>query len=175
MPAMLTASCVHNLQKAHDKIHLETAHSVLNLLARQEVKHMCITGGEPTLIRNDFIDILTRCTTEHPESSLQILTNGQTLHDFEFAKQCLELSTPKTCFCVSMHGDTPLTHDLIVRRKHAFSKVHSSLYNLSKLNVGIEIRFVVSKLNYTRLPGLADFFFRTYPFVHHFAIMGLLK
>jgi len=160
-------------QKPHDKIHIDTARSVLDLLVGQKVEHMCITGGEPTIIKDNFLEIIARCTTEHPDASLQILTNGQTLNEFEFAKRCAELSTPKTCYCVSMHGDTPLTHDLIVRRDNAFSKVHSSLYNLSKLNVGIEVRFVVSKLNYTRLPGLAEFFFRTYPFVHHFAIMGL--
>lgn len=160
-------------QKNHNKIHYETACFVMDLLVGQYVSHMCITGGEPTLVKNDFLSILKRCTTEHPDASLQILTNGQTLSDFMFAKRCAELSTSNTCYCVSMHGDTSLTHDLIVRREHAFNNVHQTLYNLSKLNVNIEIRFVVSKLNYTRLPILADFFFRTYPFVHHFAIMGL--
>ena len=175
----LTDSCNVNClmcpqpQKPHDKTHVKVAHKILDLLRDKRVSHMCITGGEPTIIKKDFLQFLGRCTSEHPNASLNILTNGQSLHDFDFAKECALRSSSKTCYCISMHGDTPLTHDKIVRKKGAFKNVHSSLYNLSKLHVGIEIRFVISKINYMRLPNLADFFFRTYPFVHHFAIMGL--
>jgi His-Xaa-Ser system radical SAM maturase HxsC len=175
----LTDSCNLNClmcpqpQKPHDKKHIETANRILDLLNNKTVSHICITGGEPTLVKKDFLRILTRCSSEHPKSYLDILTNGQTLHDFDFAKECALKSSSGTCFCLSMHGDTPITHDKIVQNDGAFRNVHSSLYNLSKLNVEIEIRFVISKMNYMRLPNLADFFFRTYPFVHHFAIMGL--
>lgn len=160
-------------QKAHDKENVTAAHRILDLLRGQNVSSICITGGEPTLLKNDFLSILKRCTDEHPYAHINILTNGQALHDFEYAKQCALNSSIHTCFCVSMHGDNKIIHDRIVQKNGAFHNVHSTLYNLSKLKVGIEIRFVVSKLNYMRLPNLPDFFFRSYPFVHHFAIMGL--
>jgi His-Xaa-Ser system radical SAM maturase HxsC len=160
-------------QKPHNKIHLKVAHRILDLLSREELSHMCITGGEPTLLKDDFLKILERCTSEHPRAYINILTNGQTLSNLDFAKQCAIRSSHGTCYCVSMHGDSPVTHDKIVQKNGAFGNVHRSLYNLSKLNVGIEVRFVISKINYKRLPNLADFFFRSYPFVHHFALMGL--
>lgn len=160
-------------KKPHNKKHLEAAHRILDLLSGKNVSHMCITGGEPTLLQNDFLKILERCTSEHPQAHLNILTNGQTLNNFDFAKQCALKSSFKTCYCISLHGDTPVTHDKIVQKEGAFRSVHSSLYNLSKLNVGIEVRFVISKMNYKRLLNLADFFFRSYPFVHHYALMGL--
>jgi len=159
--------------KPHDKKHIKTANRVLDLIQSSNVKCMCITGGEPTLPRQDFLSILGRCTSEHPDASLNILTNGQTLSNFDFAKECALRSSRKTCYCISMHGDTSVTHDRITRTDGAFRNVHNSLYNLSRLGVGIEVRFVVSKQNYSRLPNLAETWFRTYPFVHHFAIMGL--
>lgn len=159
--------------KPHNKNHVIVAHKVLDLLYKNKVSHICITGGEPTIVKKDFLNILTRCSNEHPDSYINILTNGQTLSDFDFAKKCAIRSSLKTCYCISLHGDTPCSHDKIVKKNGAFKNVHSALFNLSKLNVGIELRFVISKMNYKRLPNLADFLFRTYPFVHHFAIMGL--
>jgi len=159
--------------KKHSPAHLETANRVLDLIKGEEVPAICITGGEPTLLGKDFIRILRRCTSEHPEAQIDILTNGQTFSDFDFAKSVAEVCGQRARLCISLHADCDELHDAIVQTKGAFRKTHHGLFNLARLQCNIELRFVVSRLNYTRLPYLADSMFRTYPFVSHVAIMGL--
>lgn len=159
--------------KKHNPAHLETANRVLDLLEGEQLPAICITGGEPTLLGKDFVRIVRRCTSEHPESQVDILTNGQTFSDFDFAKSVAEACGQGARLCISLHADCDELHDSIVQSKGAFRKTHSGLFNLARLQCNIEVRFVVSRLNYGRLPYLADTMFRTYPFVSHVAIMGL--
>lgn len=159
--------------KKHDPFHAEIAGKILNFLQQDEVNNICITGGEPTLLGKNFVSLLNRCVTEHPDSMVEVLTNGQTLANFDFVKQIAGVATHNVRFCVSLHADLDDLHDGIVRTNGAFHRVHSGLFNLARFGLSTEIRFVVCKDNYGRLPKLPEFFFRTYPFVEHFVIMGL--
>lgn len=159
--------------KAHDPFHIEVAGKILDLLQQDEVSNICITGGEPTLLGKKFVSLLNRCVTEHPGATIEVLTNGQTLANFDFVKQLAGVATHNVRFCVSLHADVDELHDEIVQTDGAFHRVHSGLFNLARFGLRTEVRFVVCKDNYVRLPKLPEFFFRTYPFVEHFAIMGL--
>lgn len=159
--------------KEHDPVHAENAHAILDLLRTEKISSICITGGEPTLLGINFIKILKRCVVEHPESQIEVLTNGQSLESFELVKMIANACSPNVRFCVSLHADTDDVHDKIVRKHGAFWRTHKGLFNLARFGINTEIRFVVNKFNVTRLPSLADFIFRTYPFVCHLAVMGL--
>lgn len=159
--------------RKHDPIHEKNAHKILDLLRTEKLPSICITGGEPTLLGKKFIQLLSRCVVEHPESQIEVLTNGQPLKNFELVKDIAGICTPNVRFCVSLHADTDELHDNIVQRDGAFERTHKALFNLARFGISTEIRFVVSKLNFFRLPALADFIFRTYPFISHLAVMGL--
>lgn len=47
------------------------------------------------------------------------------------------------------------------------------LYNLGRHDVGIELRVVITRMNYRRLPKLPDFIYRNLPFVEFISLMGL--
>ena len=47
------------------------------------------------------------------------------------------------------------------------------LYNLGRYDIGIELRVVITKMNYLRLPKLPDFIYRNLPFVEFISLMGL--
>ena len=47
------------------------------------------------------------------------------------------------------------------------------LYNLGRYDIGIELRVVITKMNYRRLPKLPDFIYRNLPFVEFISLMGL--
>lgn len=159
--------------KVHDPIHIRNAHRILNLLRNKQQNSICITGGEPTLNKRHFLKIFERCILEHPESHIEILTNGQTLSNFDFTKQIARISTNNVRFCISLHADCDNLHDNIVQKEGSFRRTHLGILNLARFGISTEIRFVINKMNYSRLPSLPDFIFRNYPFIDHLAIMGL--
>lgn len=159
--------------RQHDPSHIEKANRILNLIKKKDIKNICITGGEPTLLKEDFPKILNRCVSEHPEARIEILSNGQTFSDFQYAKKIAALSAENVRFCISLHGDTDNIHDEIVQKTGAFHKTHQGIHNLTKLGVSIELRYVINKYNYSRLDRMAEYISRNYPFISHFAVMGL--
>ena len=57
--------------------------------------------------------------------------------------------------------------------KGAFEETVIGLHNLGRYNVPVEIRVVIHKQTYCRLPRLADFICRNFPFAAHVALMGM--
>ncbi|WP_338666811.1 His-Xaa-Ser system radical SAM maturase HxsC [Pseudodesulfovibrio methanolicus] len=158
--------------QAHNPRLIKTAKQVLNLAPESYEGEICITGGEPTLCGGDFLEILRSCREKYPSAKIIVLTNGKTFSDFDFAKSVAELNTG-ALFAVSLHADIDSLHDLIVGSENSFQKTQSGLYNLARLCLPVEIRIVVSRINYSRLRSLAEYIFRNYPFSFHVAFMAL--
>jgi len=131
------------------------------------------TGGEPTLEMEQLKDLLVLCKKRFRDAHLAILTNGISLADFDKVKQLVEQRNKFLLFCVSLDGDINDIHDEIVGKKGAFGQVMRGLYNLARFQCLVEIRFVIMKQNYKRLPYFAEFVYRNIPFVSHIAFMGL--
>lgn len=47
------------------------------------------------------------------------------------------------------------------------------LYNLDRYELDIELRIVINKINYKRLPKMASFIYRNLPFVKYISFMGM--
>lgn len=134
---------------------------------------ICFSGGEPTLEMEQLVDLLALCKRRFPNADLAILTNGVALSDFDKVKQLIEQRNKFLIFCVSLDGDTDDIHDEIVGVEGAFSQAMRGLYNLARFRCPIELRFVIMKQNFERLPYYAEFVYRNLPFVSHIAFMGL--
>lgn len=159
--------------KKHDQELVTSAQRILNLLKKEKTENICISGGEPTILKDDFINILLRCVQEHPESKIDILTNGKKLADKEYANTVASISTDQVIFCVSLHSDISEIHDKIVGASGSYSKTINGIYNLAENNCSIEIRIVVNKLNYKDLPRIALHLSNYLPFCVHYAFMGM--
>ena len=159
--------------KAHDKGLTETCRRILNLVKVEKNQVICITGGEPTLLKDDFFGILELINKKHPESSVMMLTNGKSFADFEFTKRFVSTKPKDFLTCVSMHSDIDEIHDRIVGVKDSFYKTAMGLQNLARFREKIEIRVVVSRLNADRLEAIATFIQRNFPFIYHCTFMGM--
>lgn len=151
----------------------EDAKKIFKLLRGQQLADICITGGEPTLLKDKFTDFLSQCVREHPEAYISILTNGRTFEDMAFVERIAEIVTPNVIFCISLHGDTPALHDAIVRKKGSFEQTETGIYNLARKGIRIEIRHVITKMNHERLPKMAKHLYNYFPFCNHYAFMGM--
>ena len=66
-----------------------------------------------------------------------------------------------------------MDHDQIAGAKGAYTETLQGLYNLARWYFDIELRVVLTKLNYKRLPQMAHFVYRNLPFVKYISLMGL--
>jgi His-Xaa-Ser system radical SAM maturase HxsC len=159
--------------KAHDRTLTETSKRILNLVKIENNQTICLTGGEPTLLKEDFFDILGVIKKKQPKSTVMLLTNGKLFANFEFTKRFVSLRPKDFLTCVSMHSDVDEVHDRIVGVKDSFYKTVMGLQNLARFREKIEIRVVVSRINAHRLESIATFIQRNFPFIIHCTFMGM--
>jgi len=159
--------------KAHDKTLTERSKRILNLVKIEKNQTICLTGGEPTLLKEDFFDILGVINKKHPKSIVMMLTNGKSFANFEFTKRFVSLKPKNFLTCVSMHSDVDEIHDQIVGVKDSFYKTVMGLQNLARFREKIEIRVVVNRINAHRLESIATFIQRNFPFINHCTFMGM--
>lgn len=157
----------------HSSHHMEIAYAVLHLIDSGYSGEVCLTGGEPTLLREHFLQFLAKCSQKVPKASIVLLTNGKQYADFGFAKEVAQIGLNRLMHCVSLHADVDELHDRIVGSSGSFVKTQRGLHNLARLRQRIEIRCVVSRLNADRLPQIAWHIYRNYPFVDHVTFMAL--
>lgn len=159
--------------KKHDPKLVEKAERILDLIYGQPISDICISGGEPSVLKDKFLHILKRCVTEHPEAQVDILTNGKLFAKNDYADIVSSIATDDVLFCVSLHSDVAEVHDRIVGKSGSFAQTVNGIYNLAENNCSIEIRIVINKLNYKDLPRIALHLSSYFPFCVHYAFMGM--
>jgi paired radical SAM protein 2 len=167
------ANCVMCPQppKKDDFSYLALNSAILDFLKKEPIKFIGITGGEPTLKKDEIITLLSKVRTHFPAASIDLLTNAKKLSDFHLAKE-LALSNGNITFCVSFPADNPEDFDRIMGA-HNYHYVIQAIQNLAKLRQRIELRIVIMQQNYKRLPQIVEFIYRNFPFVYHIAFMGM--
>ncbi|MDR3490924.1 MAG: His-Xaa-Ser system radical SAM maturase HxsC [Gammaproteobacteria bacterium] len=159
--------------KVHNKSLVETSREILHLVNPTATQIICITGGESTLLNDDFFDFLTLIQEKCPKSPIMLLTNGKSFSDFSFTKKFIAVKPKNLLVCVSLHSDIDEVHDKIVGVNGSFYKTAMGLQNLARFRQLVEIRVVISKLNADRLESIANFIIRNFPFINHCAFMGM--
>lgn len=168
----LCRMCPQPPQK-HDPALFQVALRTLQLLKGKRVEHICITGGEPTLFPDNFLAILSKCHADHPDANISVLTNAKKFSDETLTKAIASAVSSKDMFCVSLHSDIGSVHDEIVGRRNSYNETQEGIYNMAKNRIPVEIRHVITKLNYTRLPEFAEHMYRYFPFCSHYAFMSI--
>lgn len=142
-------------------------------LVDSDVCSIGFTGGEPTLRLEDLCELLDICKRRFPDAAINLLTNGRRYSDINVARAVALVDHPNLTHCVSLDADLSDIHDRIMGVRGSFEEAISGLHNLALLRQCVELRFVIQRDNYQRLPGLAEFIYRNLPFVAHIALMGM--
>lgn len=145
---------------------------VLDLIATPP-EFICITGGEPTLLGDDLITLLSQIKTKLPGTSVQMLTNGRAYANAIYAREVASVGNPAFISAIPLYADIAGVHDYIVQAKGAFDQTVEGLYNAADTGLTVEIRVVLHKQSIPRLPQLAEFIYRNFPFTAHIALMGM--
>ncbi|WEK51072.1 MAG: His-Xaa-Ser system radical SAM maturase HxsC [Candidatus Kaistia colombiensis] len=131
-----------------------------------------ISGGEPTLYKDQLFGLLTRVLEARPDVSFHVLTNAQ--HFVEQDVQTLRaLPAGSVTWGVPLYSADPGLHDRIVGKQGAQAALLNNLAILCRAGAAIELRTVIMRLNVARLTELAVFLVTHVPFVTNWAIMQL--
>jgi His-Xaa-Ser system radical SAM maturase HxsC len=132
-----------------------------------------ISGGEPTLLGDGLVQIIAACKDRLPSTALHVLSNGRLFQDAAFARAVADIEHPDLMFGIPVYSDLDAQHDYVVQAKGAFDQTIRGLQNLGRHGVPVEIRVVIHRQTYARLPDLAEFIYRNLTFASHVALMGL--
>lgn len=150
-----------------------TEHLRLIELIDPATQELGITGGEPTLFRDGFLQLIAHCKTHLPSTALHVLTNGRMFFYRRFAEKLGAIAHPDLVLGIPLYSDIDERHDYIVQANGAFEETVLGLQHLDRYGVRVEIRIVLHALSIPRLPQLAQFISRNFPFACHVALMGL--
>jgi His-Xaa-Ser system radical SAM maturase HxsC len=160
------------------KDHDDSAHFIdtnleLIRLMKPGPSYLGITGGEPTLLRDGFFRIVTALKSDLPETEIHILTNGRLFAWSEFTDRFARIGHEHVSLGIPLYSDSAVVHDYVVQAKSAFDQTVLGLHHLARWQVPIEIRVVLHRATVSRLPQLAEYIYRNFPFVVQVALMGL--
>ncbi|GAB1536284.1 His-Xaa-Ser system radical SAM maturase HxsC [Geovibrio sp. ADMFC3] len=175
---LLTENCNQNCimcpqaPKNKPTIYYDEVMDIIKLIDKSP-QAIGITGGEPILFFDKFLDVIKTIRTLHPETHIQILTNGTLINKPEQVEKLLWLCQDYATFCIPLYSSISSVHDVLVGKEGAFWKAVNAINLLSFGRAHIEIRTVINKLNYLNLTDWAHFISMNIPCVQHVAIMGI--
>lgn len=164
--------CSQPPKKGDDSWIVDEILQTLPLIDRSTTE-LGFTGGEPTLLGDDFIRIMEACKSWLPETSVHILSNGRRFSDEAFARKYAAINHQDMMVGIPLYSDISTIHDYVVQADGAFDETIRGILNLKRLGQRVEIRVVLHKQTYKRLPELADFIARNLRFVDQVVLMGL--
>ncbi|MPR37437.1 His-Xaa-Ser system radical SAM maturase HxsC [Salmonirosea aquatica] len=154
------------------RYHYEINCQVIDLIPGHTEK-IGVTGGEPTLMEGLFFDLIERLSSRLPATVAHILTNGRAFSRRSFTERFQSVNTPNVVLGIPLYSDYYARHDYVVQAKGAYNQTLLGLHNLGRVGARIEVRVVLHRLTYERLPQLAKFIFMNLPFVEQVSLMGL--
>jgi His-Xaa-Ser system radical SAM maturase HxsC len=151
---------------------LEELQRIVSLINPEAVE-LSVTGGEPTLFKGEFLDLIRTCRDRLPNTALHVLSNGRLFYYGRFAKELAAIRHPDLMIGIPLYADNDIDHDHVVQARGAFDETMIGLQNLGRHGVPVEVRVVIHAHTYERLPDLAEFIYRNVTFASHVALMGL--
>ncbi|MEO8401041.1 MAG: His-Xaa-Ser system radical SAM maturase HxsC [Gammaproteobacteria bacterium] len=164
--------CSQPPRNINDRYIVNEILTMIPLMSR-DTREVGITGGEPTLLGDDLIAIFKSFKNNLPNTALHVLTNGRNFVDTEFVAKIASIEHHDLMFGIPVYSDVSNIHDYVVQADNAYNETIKGIINLKSFGLRVEIRVVLHKQTYQRLPKLAEFIARNLLFVDHVALMGL--
>jgi His-Xaa-Ser system radical SAM maturase HxsC len=135
-------------------------------------KTVGFTGGEPLILEGKLREVIDAFATFHPDTQIDLLTNGRRLADPGLATELLrDMQHPITWF-VPLYGHADFLHDFVVQAPGAFDQTIAGLLTLHSYGQRIQLRIVLLEPVLRYLPEFCEFICRNLPFVFEVALMG---
>lgn len=116
-----------------------------------------ITGGEPTLYWDAFLEFCRDFTQNNDDKTLHILTHGRNLAA-DGRVESLQITNvlKQSVWGIPIHGPDSTTHDAVTMRDGSFRETMAGALNLAFAGGVIEFRIIVCSLNYKLIPQIVE-------------------
>ena len=141
-------------------------------LLPSDIRHITVTGGEPTLLKWDFLDILSKCKNKFEDTSFLLLSNGRAFSDKKYRDAFLKVVPNIIRIGIPLYADNPIKHDVITRVPGSFKQTLSALWHLQN-TIETEIRVVIMRNTYKELPNIARFLTKNLKHTYTVSLMGI--
>lgn len=131
-----------------------------------------ISGGEPTLYKEQLLSMVERVVERRPDIRFHILSNGQHFDDRDIER----LSLPpyrRVSWGIPLYASDAALHDEIVGKAGAFARLEESFASLIMAGARIELRTVMLTTNLAALPALARYVIARLRSIEAWSIMQL--
>lgn len=126
-------------------------------MINKSTEFLMLSGGEPTLLKENLVEILSLCNRHLPSTRIAILTNGRLLSYSSFVDHLCSVAHKKIAFCVPIHSYQEVSHDRITQVPGSFRQTTRGISNLLNKGSEVEIRVVVQQANYDDLPRVSKY------------------
>lgn len=158
--------------RRNTKEYIKESIDLIHLLPKN-IKHIGITGGEPTILKDNFFKILEECKINLSNTNYTIITNGRMFYYKDFCQKYKECHPNKTKVAIALHHYDELEHDKITQIKGSFKQTFLGIKNLLSLNERVEIRIVLNKMNYKFLDKMANLIGENFKNIEEVNILSL--
>jgi His-Xaa-Ser system radical SAM maturase HxsC len=131
-----------------------------------------ITGGEPTLYKDQLFGLVERVIEARPDLQFHVLTNAQHFEPEDITRLRTAAFRHVT-WGVPLYASAADLHDEIVGKAGAFERLQRSFATLLSAGARIELRTVLLTKNATELSRLATFIGARLRFIEAWSIMQL--
>lgn len=135
-------------------------------------KSIGITGGEPLLLGAKLRRLLDEITLLHPNSRIDLLTNGRLLSDPTVVSCVLDDLRSNVAWLIPLYGHAHMLHDFVVQVPGAFEQTLEGLLRLQQRGYPIQLRVVLIEPVMEWLEDLCQFIGKNLPFVYEVAFMA---
>jgi His-Xaa-Ser system radical SAM maturase HxsC len=132
-----------------------------------------ITGGEPTLLGERLLKLITKLRDLMPNTAVHMLTNGRRFAWPDFTREFAAINHRNLSLGIPLYSDDARLHDYVVQAEGAFDQTVLGLHELARHGIAIEVRVVLHAATIPRLKHLAEYICRNLTFIDHVALMGL--
>lgn len=137
------------------------------------VPEIMFSGGEPTLLGERFLDLVSSAKALLPHTALHVLSNGRKFTDVGYAKALGAIRHSDLMVGIPLYSELAHVHDYVVQADGAYDDTIRGILNLRAAGVRVELRVVLHKQTVPRLAHLAEFITRNLLFVDQVVFMGL--
>ncbi len=131
-----------------------------------------LSGGEPLLLGPALRRVLACIHEHHPETAVEVLTNGRLLADEALASGLLPNLPLSVSWLVPLYGHADFVHDFVVQAPGAFDETIAGLLNLQEHRQPVQLRIVLIEPVLRVITELCAFIGRNLPFVREVALMA---
>lgn len=177
----VTNQCNSNCIMCPDSVKLRTRPNEVtreNLLEQiseinLEAEHVDITGGEPTLLKEQLPELIEAVFRQAPDAEVLMLSNGRSFAAGGYTERFSAFAHRRLKIEIPIHGDCAELHDRIAGCPESFVQTRAGIHHLLEAGMEVGIRIVVSRLNYSRLNELIRFISREFPEIRYVNLMGM--